>query len=396
MQKNESKLLASMGISRIGNVMYDYGNSTWLVGLGMFGQKYIGYYQLAENVMALVLNPIGGAIADRFQRRRILLVTDCIAAVMCLLLGLFAHKALLLYGLIAVNAVLAILHAFSGTSFRSYVTSLVEADRLVTFNAHLEMVSQIVSVSSPLLAFLFVDRFGLKPTLIIDGITFFASFLILLSIKIPENHVKESKQKVSVKAIFADIIEGLKFVIHEKEIFFLLIIASLVNFFIAAYNYLIPFTNHLFSDDTSYASLLSMGAIGAILGALLSSKLFKNTYKSILLSLAFSGTGLLLMSILASLRFSSLLVVSGNLIFELFLTVFNIHFFTMVQKKVPNDLLGRVFSSIYTVAILFMPLGTSLMTALPSSVAIKSFLYIGISITLMSLLAYAYTVRNFE
>ena len=66
MKKNETKLLASRAVNKIGNVMYDYGNSTWIAGLGSIGQKYMGYYQLAENVISLFLNPIGGAVADRF------------------------------------------------------------------------------------------------------------------------------------------------------------------------------------------------------------------------------------------------------------------------------------------------------------------------------------------
>ncbi len=396
MHKNEGKLLASVGISKIGNVMYDYGNSTWLSGLGLVGQKYIGYYQLAENVISLLINPIGGAVADRFKRRKILLVTDLIASIMCLTLGLFGTKDTMLWGLIAVNGALAVLHAFSGTSFRSYVASLVEEDRLVAFNAHLEMLSQIVSVSSPILAFLFVDRFGLKPTLIIEGISFMVSFLILLSLKAPEGHVTENKQRVTVKEIFTDIIDGLKFIISEKEIFFLLIIASLVNFFIAAYNYLIPFTNHLFSHRSSYASLLTAGALGAILGAFFSSKIFKNTYKGLLLSLALSGFGLILLTVFSTLGLPIMVILLGNLIFSLFLTIFNIHFFTLVSKKVPAELLGRVFSSIYTVAIVFMPLGTSLMTLFPASIDRKSFLVIGLAITLLSVFAYSYAVKNFK
>ena len=41
MKKNETKLLASRAVNKIGNVMYDYGNSTWIAGLGSIGQKYM-------------------------------------------------------------------------------------------------------------------------------------------------------------------------------------------------------------------------------------------------------------------------------------------------------------------------------------------------------------------
>lgn len=370
--------------------MYDYGNSTWIAALGPVGKKYVGYYQLAENIISLILNPIGGAIADRFKRRKILLTTDFIGGIMCALLALIGNDNIMLYGLITVNAILAIMHAFAGTSFKSYIATIVDKDRLVSFNARLEVASQVISISSPLFAFLFVDRFGIRPTLALDSATFFLSFLILFSIRQEEVHVALNHKKASVKAILIDIKEGMLFIVREKEIFYLLVIASLVNFFIAAFNYLAPFSNQLFNSSLAYAYLLSMGAAGSIIGALLANKLFKNSYKSILISLALCGAGLCLITLFALLKLPAIVIASGNLVFELFLTVFNIHFFTMVQKKVPNHLLGRVFSSIYTVAIVFMPISTAIMTAIPFSVNIYSFAVIGVGIILISFVQFVY------
>ena len=380
MKKNETKLLASRAVNKIGNVMYDYGNSTWIAGLGSIGQKYMGYYQLAENVISLFLNPIGGAVADRFKRRQILLVTDF----MCAVLAFSGNDNIMLYGLIAVNAALAIMSAFSGTSFRSYVVTVVAEDRLVAFNSRLEVISQIVSISSPLFAFLFVDRFGLKPTLILDSVTFFLSFLLLFSIREEEKHITTEKRNTSIKSILRDIKEGMIFIVKEKEIFFLLVIASMVNFFIAAFNYLAPFSNQLFVHPSSYATLLTMGAAGSIAGAVLANKLFKNSYNSILIALALCGVGLAAITIFAVLGLPAEVIVTGNLIFEFFLTIFNIHFFSMVQKKVPKHMLGRVFSSIFTVAVIFMPISTAIMTALPFSISIYAFAVIGAGILLVS------------
>lgn len=393
MKKNEVKLLGSRAVNKIGNVMYDYGNSTWIAGLGGIGQKYMGYYQLAENIISLVLNPIGGAVADRFKRRKILLVTDFIGGLMCALLALIGSDNIMLYGLIAVNAVLAMMHAFSGTSFKSYVVTLVEKDRLVKFNSRLEVISQVVSISSPLFAFLFVDRFGLKPTLLLDSATFFASFFLLFSIREEERHVEVNAKKTNVKTILIDIKDGLVFVVKEKEIFFLLVIASLVNFFIAGFNYLAPFSNQLFGDSSSYATLLTMGAVGSILGAALANKLFKNSYNSILISLGLCGAGLALITVFALLKLPAIIIVSGNLIFEFFLTIFNIHFFSMVQTKVPNHMLGRVFSSIFTVAIIFMPLSTAIMTTVSFSINIWTFAIIGVGVIITSVGGFLYSKK---
>jgi len=394
MKKNETKLLLSRAVNKIGNVMYDYGNSTWIAAMGVVGQKYLGYYQLAENLISLFLNPIGGAVADRFKRRKILLVTDFIGGLMCALLALIGNDNVMLYGLIAVNAVLAMLHAFSGTSFKSYVVTVVEEERRVAFNARLEVISQVVSISSPLLAFLYVDRFGLKPTLVLDSVTFFISFLLLFSIREEEGHVNTNAKSTDIKTILQDMKEGLIFVVREKEVFFLLVMASLVNFFIAAFNYLAPFSNQLFGDSSSYAALLFMGAAGSILGAIFSDKLFKNSYNSILVALGLCGAGMAMITVFAMFHIPAVVIVSGNLVFEFFLTIFNIHFFSMVQRKVPNYMLGRVFSSIFTVAVIFMPLSTAIMTAVPFSINIYTFAIIGCGILAVAGYGFFYSKRN--
>lgn len=74
------------------------------------------------------------------------------------------------------------------------------------------------------------------------------------------------------------------------------------------------------------------------------------------------------------------------------MTVFNIHFFSQVQTKVDKQYLGRVFSTIYTLAILFMPPATFLMTVLPS-VHTLSFLLIGLGVIGLAFLSYIYQKR---
>ena len=223
---------------------------------------------------------------------------------MCAVLAFIGNDNIKLYGLIAVNAALAIMSAFSGTSFRSYVVTVVGGGPLVAFNSRLEVISQIVSISSPLFAFLFVDRFGLKPTLILDSVTFFPFlFLLLFFDSGGRKTYYNRKRNTSIKSILRDIKEGMIFIVKEKEIFFLLVIASMVNFFIAAFNYLAPFSNQLFVHPSSYATLLTMGAAGSIAGAVLANKLFKNSYNSILIALALCGVGLAAITILQCLDF---------------------------------------------------------------------------------------------
>lgn len=76
MNKTIKKLLFSRGINKIGNIFYDYGNSIWLASIGNIGKKFLAYYQIADTLTSILLNPISGALVDRFKRRKILLYTD--------------------------------------------------------------------------------------------------------------------------------------------------------------------------------------------------------------------------------------------------------------------------------------------------------------------------------
>ena len=147
--------------------------------------------------------------------------------------------------------------------------------------------------------------------------------------------------------------------------------ASSVNFFFAAFEFLLPFSNRLYGVKGAYATILTMGAIGSIIGALIANK-FKSSMEMLLFLLILTGVGVFMMG----LPLPHLLSFSGNLVCELFMTIFNIHFFTQVQTKVEGDYLGRVLSTIFTLAILFMPIAKGLMTWLPS-VRMVSFLFIG-------------------
>ena len=89
----------------------------------------------------------------------------------------------------------------------------------------------------------------------------------------------------------------------------------------------------------------------------------------------------------------SYLTFLGNFVCELFMTIFNIHFFTQVQTKIDGEYLGRVLSTIFTLAILFMPIAKGVMTFLPS-VQLASFLIIGLGVILLSLVSMFYIQRQ--
>ena len=389
MNRYAVQLISRGAVNKIGNMLYDYGNSVWLASMGPIGQTVLGMYQISELVTSILVNPFGGVISDRFSRRRILMVTDLVCGILCLAISFIRNDSWMIGALIGANIVQSIAFAFSRPANKAIITELVEKDELVLYNSRLELVLQVVSVSSPVLSFLVLQFASLRITLVLDALSFFLAFgLVALLPKKEEKTLGE--KKLTFKVICADIKEGVHYIVKQREIFFLLVMASSVNFFFAAFNYLLPFSNQLYGAQGAYATILTMGAIGSIVGALLASKI-KASMEMLLFLLALTGLGVMIMGF----TLPSYLTFSGNFICELFMTIFNIHFFTQVQTKVEGEYLGRVLSSIYTLAILFMPIATGLMTWLPS-VHLYSFLIIGLGVVALSFLALGYVRIHFE
>ena len=389
MNRYAVQLISRGAVNKIGNMLYDYGNSVWLASMGAIGQTVLGMYQISELVTSILVNPFGGVISDRFSRRKILMVTDLVCGILCLAISFIRNDSWMIGALIGANIVQAIAFAFSRPANKAIITELVEKDELVLYNSRLELVLQVVSVSSPVLSFLVLQFASLRITLVLDALSFFLAFgLVVLLPKKEEKTMGE--KKLTFKVIFSDIKEGVHYIVKQKEIFFLLVMASSVNFFFAAFNYLLPFSNQLYGSEGAYATILTMGAIGSIVGALLASKI-KASMEMLLFLLALTGLGVMIMGF----TLPSYLTFSGNFVCELFMTIFNIHFFTQVQTKVEGEYLGRVLSSIYTLAILFMPIATGLMTWLPS-VHLYSFLIIGLGVVILSFLALGYVRTRFE
>lgn len=387
MNKQAVQLIARGAINKIGNMLYDYGNSIWLASLGVIGQTVLGIYQLSDLITAILFNPFGGVITDRFSKRKVLMTTDLICSLLCLGISFITHKQLMIGALIFANVVQAIAFSFSRPANKSYITEIVNKEEIVAYNSHLEVVLQLISVSAPVLSFLVMNYANLRITLLLDALSFFLAFILVYFLPNKEPEMK-STGRLTVRAILEDMREGVLYIRQQKEIFFLLVVASSVNFFFAAFNYLLPFTNQLFQQKGAYATILTMGAIGSIIGALLASKI-KDTMENLLTTLCLTGLGVVVIGSSAIFPVPAYLAYGGNFLCELFMTVFNIHFFSQVQTKVDNQYLGRVFSAIFTLAILFMPLATAIMTLIPS-VHLFSFIVIGIGVMSLAVFSIFY------
>ena len=240
MKRHAVQLIARGAINRMGNMLYDYGNSVWLASMGTIGKTVLGVYQISELVTSILVNPFGGVISDRFSRRKILMTTDLVCGLLCLAISFIRNDRWMIAALIVANIVQAIAFAFSRTANKAIITEVVEKDEIVTYNARLELVLQVVGVSSPVFSFIVLQFASLHATLLLDALTFFIAFVLVAFLPKEEAKVQGKKQFTG-KDIFSDMKDGLHYIWHQKEIFFLLLVAPASISFLQLLSFYFPF-----------------------------------------------------------------------------------------------------------------------------------------------------------
>ena len=385
--RNIILILSSKSISEIGNVLFDFANNTFLAGINPTTFSLVAVYQSSESVIGILFNLFGGVIADTFRRKKIIIGTNILCGVACIILSFIFKEKWLIYAVVLANVILAFMSAFSGPSYKAFTKEIVKKDSISQLNSLLETTSTIIKVTIPMVAILLYNLLGIHVVLLLDGLSFLIAALLIFFI-VPINEEVAKKEKMTIRGIFNDLKIGFKYVYSHKPIFIIIVLSALVNFFLAAYNLLLPYSNQMFGEISAglYGTFLTSEAIGGFIGAMLSGFVNKELLsKRLVFFLSLSGLMLMLATPFYIMFHNIIILAFSPALFSLFLSIFNIQFFSIVQKDVDNEFLGRVFGIIFTVAILFMPIGTGFFSVALNPNNTFNFFIIGASITILSL-----------
>lgn len=386
--KNISYLVMSKGVSKIGDIMFDFANNTFLAGLNPTSLSLVAIYQSLEKVIGVLFNLFGGVIADSFKRKKIIIGTNFLSGIACIVLSLISKEQWLVYAIVITNVILAFMSAFSGPSYKAFTKEVVKEDSISKLNSLLETTSTVIKVTIPMVAIFLYNILGVRGVLLLDGLSFLMAALLILFVT-PVNEEVDTKEEMTISGVFNDLKVGFKYVYSHKPIFIIIILSALVNFVLAAYNLLLPYSSQMFEgiSDRFYGSFLTAQAIGGFLGSILSGFVNRSlSSRRLLLFSACSGLMLMLTAPLYFIFHNLIILIFSPALFSLFLSIFNIQFFSIVQRDVDNEFLGRVFGIIFSVAILFMPLGTVFFSVVLNPNNTFNIFIIGVSITVLSLI----------
>ena len=230
----------------------------------------LGGVGLARIVPVIIFSLIGGAIADSRNRRNVLFITQSIAALLALTLGLltqFGH--ITIWHIYAITALQAVAIAFDGPSRQALIPNLVPTKDLpnafsMTFTAF-----QAGSVIGPALSGVVIAFAGQSAVYYFNAFSFISVLIALVMIGDVPQAFSEKMAGVSVRSIR----EGIQFILNKPIILSSMLMDFVATFFASA-NTLLPLiaTGVLHVGVKEYGYLSAAPAVGAVLAALVISQ----------------------------------------------------------------------------------------------------------------------------
>lgn len=386
-KNNEILMLIGRVTSKLGNIVFDYANSVLLVDMFKNNSFVLAIYQSTESIISITFNLIGGAIADKGNKKRILIITDIISGIICFIVAAVVKHRLVAIAMIVANALLGIITAFNSPTYKSIIREITTGERIKSFNSIQNGWIEVMQICGPIVGAVLVGAIGVRAALVFDGFTFIFSALGESFLIVNAGNKKQTL-KGRWKLIY-DILAGFKYLFGEKKILAVILIAAFINFFMSGYNLLVPYTNIMYKGISSnfYAKLLASQSLGSILGSIINAKIKNSSMRSTAFYLLVMGIVMVIVPLISKTSIPFLMLVPF-FVFAFCVTIFNIRFVTYVQLNTRPEFVARVFSIISTFAIIFVPIGSLTMSAVCNTSRDTSFSLVGVGITVLSLVYY--------
>ncbi len=361
----------------LGQVSSLLGNLTLRFALSMYVLEQTGSASLFAGLLAasmlptILLSPFGGILADRADRRAVMVGLDSLSGLAVLLAALALPHGPDLAVIAALMIVLSVLAAFESPTVQACVPQMLAGQNVLRGNAMVSQMQAAASLVTPFLGSLFYTAFGLRPVFYGAVACFFLTALLECFLRLPR---PASAPRTGLAALLRqDFAVTLRFLRREQPaILGLLGLSALASMLIAGalvvgFPYLVRTVLGL--SARHYGAAESAMGVAAILGGalvtLLAGRLRPRHLAPVfvLVGLCLLPAGAAFLLPLGALaRYWVLLVLFCGC--QLGCSVFSIYAATLIQSRTPAALMGKVMSCVFTLAMCAQPLGQVLYGAL--------------------------------
>ncbi|MCB1054896.1 MAG: MFS transporter, partial [Acidobacteria bacterium] len=337
-----SWIWAGQVLSNLGSGLTRFAIGVWVFQNTGSATRYT-LIAFCATLPAVFLSPFAGALVDRWNRRRTMILSDSAAAattvVMVILLSLGRLEVWHIYLLVAVSSAF---NSLQVPAFSAATTLLVPKQHFTRAGGMVQMGNAAAQVLSPILAGFLLGEIAIQGVILIDFATFLVAVTVLALVVVPEPERKVPAPGAAKPSLWREAGYGWTYIRQRPGLFHLL------GFF-AALNLLLPFALVLitplilsFANSTELGWILGLGSAGAFLGGLAMSTWGgpKRRVAGVLGAGPFLAVGW----IVAGLRPSLLWIGVGFSLAMLVLPMLNASSQAIWQAKVEPAVQGRVFA----------------------------------------------------
>lgn len=353
------------------------GNNTLKFALSMYVLERTGSASVFAGLLALsmiptiLLSPFGGILADRANRRNIMVALDTLSGLSVLIAGFAMASGQDIPVIGTLLVVLSVLGAFESPTVQACIPQMLSGENIIKGNAVVNQVASIASLITPFLGSVFYTALGIRPVFYAAVVCFFVTALFECFIRL------DYKKPARATGIFTVIREDFAVSIHflrreQPGILKLLLLAAAVSLFVAGtavvgFPYLVRTVLEL--SAAHYGAAESAMGVASILGSLCVVALAKKMRpRYLVIVLVFFGLCLIpcgiafLLPLRTFTRYIILLIMFCAC--QLGCSLFSTYAISMIQERTPEHLMGKVMSYVFTLSLCAQPAGQIIYGAL--------------------------------
>ncbi|HHT73808.1 MAG TPA: MFS transporter [Firmicutes bacterium] len=370
-------------VSQIGDGVH-YFAITWLILDLTSSGTALSTLLLFSSLPSIVLAPFTGVLADMWDRKKIVVITDIIRGLILLAVAAIyaaGHLTLgVIYGATALSSICSVLF---GPAISAAIPGMVKREELTAANVRNNFARSATGIIGPSLGAMLVGLTGYTAVFAITGICFLLSAISEMFIRFPEQEFgTEMRGAAQFKAYGANFKEGFTYIWQDVSLRALIGFAVVLNFIAAPiFSIVLPYFGKevLNMPAEHFGIVKSSSPIGLLIGTFLVGIFTKRFPKTKLLVGGVVGQGLLgvvigLVAFPAFYTNVSGLVLLGSLVVPILLigilnVMVNVPFQVMLQETVPDSYRGRVFGLLDGLVSMLVPVGMAVFGPVVDAVA---------------------------
>lgn len=367
-------LWAGLLLTNAGTFMQQFGLGWFVVQLAIAeghperGALYLGFVAAARAIPALGLGLVAGAVADRSDRRRLILRNQSWNVLVIAALALLSATGnLSLAAIIAATVALAVTFSFDAAVRSSVITRLIPREILPSGIGLQLMGGNVAMILGPLFGGLLIEAFGITALLFVNVLLAIPIFAALLAMRTP---MSDAAPATAPRSLAGSIREGYAFVWRDavfRPLFVLLLLVALLG---RPYQQLLPAFAHeeLHAGAVELSWLFAATGAGSLVGSLLTSIVGSGRRLGAAVVVAAGALGLLAFLFARQTAIVPALVLMTAVGAAHYLHA-GLHV-TTYQDRTPRDLIGRVIGASQMIPMSVMPLGALLLGTLGTAIGV--------------------------